>query len=42
MIADAPFARTVVFYKLTNSKLALHHQEIPRKLGQERERLKNV
>lgn len=25
MIADAPFARTVVFYKLTNSKLALHH-----------------
>ena len=25
MIADAPLARTVVFYKLTNSKLALHH-----------------
>jgi hypothetical protein len=38
VIAHAPLARTVVIDQITNSKLALHHQKIPRKLGQERER----
>jgi hypothetical protein len=42
MVADAPLARTVIFHKFTNSKLALHHQKIPRKLGLEREGLKDV